>query len=124
MISCVFLVSLFSLGISQSNESVSGEEIYRVALNNFKDGKISVSRNMGATWDPIGRVLFPCQKVNIEGYTASKWAKEGAIAASAVNAIHINAGTNETNGRGIVFSIVPRDMMMVSKYYIRFSSPD
>jgi hypothetical protein len=82
-------------------------EVFRLRVENHKDGLIEGSRDRGATWQALGKVLRPVGKVNPKGYTASKWAKTGCVAATAVNGIHINVGYNAQDDRGIVFSLVP-----------------
>lgn len=85
-------------------------EIYRVRLENQARGLITGSRDGGKTWTLLGRVLTFTQKVSKQGYTASKWAPSSAVAATAVNAIHIRTGYNAKDDKGIIFSIIPDEM--------------
>ena len=82
-------------------------EIYRLRIVNDTQGPISASRDGGKTWTVIGHVLAYTQKVSQEGYTASKWAPMSAVAATAVNAMHIRTGYNAAQDKGVVFSVVP-----------------
>lgn len=99
-------------------------ELYRIEVYNKVGGQIAVSKNRGSSWEVVGRVLYPCQSVNTKGYTASKWAKAGAVAASAVNAIHIKTDDNIPDDKGVVFSLVPVEMLNPPGYYNSFLSPD
>lgn len=99
-------------------------EMYRISVHNTQDGAISISTDEGISWETRGKVIYPCNKVNDKGYTASKWGKTGCIAASAVNAIHIKAGENTEEDRGIVFSLIPKDLLNPPSYYNSFYSPD
>ena len=99
-------------------------EIMRLRIVNDANGEIASSRDRGLSWQPVGRVLRYTTRVNAEGYTASKWAAAGTIAATAVNAIHINVGYNEPEDRGIVFSLLPRDFLTAPAGYTSVLSPD
>ncbi|MCX5749523.1 MAG: hypothetical protein NTZ10_04710 [Candidatus Saganbacteria bacterium] len=120
-----FLMILILYHISFAAEkTVKSAEIYRISVENRQNGIVAVSRDGGNSWEAVGKVLYPCQKVNRDGYTASKWASVGAVAATAVNAIHIRTGTNTEEGKGVVFSIIPADMLNPPEYYNSFLSPD
>jgi hypothetical protein len=86
-------------------------EIYRVRVVNDANGEIAGSRDGGKTWETIGHVLTYTTKVGNQGYTASKWAPIGAVSATAVNAIHIRTGYNAKDDKGIVFSLLPAELM-------------
>ena len=77
-------------------------ELLRIRLVNEQNGAISVSSDQGATWSQVGCVLRYTTQVTREGYTASKWVPAGQVAATAVNAIHINVGYNAQDDRGVV----------------------
>jgi hypothetical protein len=83
-------------------------EMARLRIHNGAGGIIEGSRDRGKTWELIGHVLQPTQKVNPRGYNASKYALIGGVAATAVNAIHIKAGYNAKENRGIIWSLSPR----------------
>lgn len=85
-------------------------EIYRLRIVNDAGGTITGSRDGGNTWEPIGRVLTFTTRVTNQGYTASKWAPMSAVAATAVNAIHIRTGYNAKDDKGVVFSLLPLEM--------------
>ncbi|PQV64649.1 hypothetical protein B1R32_104143 [Abditibacterium utsteinense] len=82
-------------------------EIARVRLQNIKSGIIEGSRDAGQTWTPIGHVLQPVIKVNRKGYNASKYGPVGTVVATAVNAIHLKAGNNVPENRGVIWSLAP-----------------
>jgi len=102
----------------------SMRELFRIRLVNDRDGPISVSRDQGHSWRTLGRVLRYTTHVNRRAYTASKWVPAGRVAATAVNAIHVNAGYNLDDDRGIVFSILPRQFLSPPTDYDSFLSPD
>ena len=99
-------------------------EVCRIEITNNQGGQIAVSKDMGVSWEAVGKVVYPCNKVNDQGYTASKWAQTGCVAATAVNSIHIKTGMNTEEGKGIVFSVVPKEMASPPSYYNSFLSPD
>ncbi len=100
-------------------------EVYRLRIANDANGDISGSRDAGKTWELIGRVITYTTKVSEQGYTASKWAPVGAVAATAVNAIHLRTGYNAKADKGVVFSILPKEMMTASGVKLQsFLSPD
>jgi hypothetical protein len=91
---------------------VSGrEEIYRLRVINDANGEIAGSLDSGTTWETLGHVVHYTQKASDQGYTASKWAPMSSVAATAVNAIHIRVGYNEKEDKGMVFSILPQELM-------------
>jgi hypothetical protein len=90
-----------------AENAAPGPEIFRIAIVNSAGGEIAVSRDEGATWLCIGTVRVPALGVNPAGYTASKWAEDSAVAATAVNAVHLKVANNPETGRGIVISLVP-----------------
>lgn len=100
-------------------------EVYRLRIVNDVNGEIAGSRDEGATWEPIGHVLYYTEKVTNQGYTASKWAPLSAVSATAVNAIHIRTGYNAKDDKGVVFSILPVEMTTeAGKKLQSFSSPN
>jgi len=117
------LAALCSAAAVSAESPSEKAQLFRIAVENKRGGAVVVSRFPG-TWETVGRVLYPCQKVNEDAYTASKWAQAGAVAATAVNAIHIKTGVNPVNGKGVVFSLVPFDMTNPPEYYNSFLSPD
>ncbi len=95
-----------SLEVAAEN-AAPGPEVFRIRVDNRADGAIEVSRDGGAGWLTIGHVTAPATAVNPAGYTASQWAHDSAIAASAVNALHVKVANEPQTGRGVVFSLVP-----------------
>ena len=120
----IFTIICFAPLPAHSQNTVSAAEIYRIKIENKQDGTVSVKEIGSPTWEIAGRVIYPCHNVNNKGFTATKWATVGAVCASAVNAIHIKTGDNTPEDRGIVFSIVPKDMLNPPEYYNSFLSPD
>ena len=99
-------------------------EILRLRIVNDAGGEVSASADGGLTWQTLGHVLHYTTQVNRKGYTASKWVPAGHVAATAVNAIHLNVGLNEEDDRGIIFSILPRQFLAPPREYRSFLSPD
>lgn len=101
------------------------EEIYRLRIVNDADGAVTGWRTGGTQWEELGRVLRYTEQVSTRGYTASKWAPLSAVAATAVNAIHIRTGYNAEDDKGVVFSILPRELTQVDRNQMRsYLSPD
>lgn len=98
--------------------------LYRIRIANVTNGSIEVSNEAGKRWYQVGRVLYPTQKVNKDGYAASRWVKNGEIAATAVNAIHVKTGYDEVNNKGVIFSILPKDQLRPPRDYRSYLSPD
>lgn len=88
-------------------QDTSKIEIARLRIQNTKGGAIEGSRDKGLSWVPLGRVLQPVIKVNNRGYNASKYGPSATVVATAVNALHLKAGQNEAEGRGIIWSLAP-----------------
>ena len=82
-------------------------EIARVRLQNIKGGVIEGSRDEGKTWTLLGHILQPVIKVNRRGFNASKYGPVGSVVATAVNAIHLKAGNNVPENRGVIWSLAP-----------------
>lgn len=99
-------------------------EQFRLLVENAAGGRVAVSRDQGTSWQPLGQVVRWTEKVNPSGYTASQWAQPGTVAATAVNAIHLKTGNNPENGRGMVFSLLPREFLGPKPDYRSFLSPD
>jgi hypothetical protein len=118
------LVALAAAAAEASCRGDEGMEILRIRVVNDYQGAVAVSRDMGLEWEQVGRVLRYTESVNERGYTASKWVEPGHVAATAVNAIHLNVGENEMDDRGIVFSLLPREFLAPPKDYRSFLSPD
>ncbi len=100
-------------------------ELFRVRFENQRDGKIETNLKAGAAgWRQIGKVLLPAGAVSGNGYTASGWAPEGRIAATAVNAVHVKIRLEKE--RGVLFSLLPKEFYEppknYSSYYQRNSS--
>jgi len=100
------------------------QEVARLRIVNEANGEIAVSRDGGRTWCVIGHVIrYTCQ-VDPKGYTASKWVPGGHVAATAVNAMHITVGYNAADDRGIVFSLLPQELLEGPTTSASFLSPE
>lgn len=84
-----------------------GPEVFRIRVVNAPGGAIEVSRDAGVSWLRLGAVTVPALRINPAGYTASKWAADSSMAASAVNALHVKIANHPETGRGVIFSIIP-----------------
>lgn len=114
-------------GVSKAIEEENNSkkiEVYRVLIENKKDGEIKASSDKGQTWTLLGHVLMPTQITNHNGYEASRYAAIGHVAATAVNAIHIKTDMNEKEDVGVIFSLLPKEMLKPPKTYHSFLSPD
>jgi hypothetical protein len=116
---CLCFVTFFAFS-AQAEDFL---ETARIQIVNERGGAVTISHDGGKTWNKIGKVISPAQKVNEQGFTASKWVRDGEIAAVAVNAIHIKCGYNKKTDRGIVFSVLPKDFASVPDGYNSFYSP-
>jgi hypothetical protein len=83
-------------------------EIARTRVHNVANGVIEGSRDGGQTWIVLGHVLQPTMKVNRRGFNASKYPPVASVAATAVNAIHLKAGQNTAENRGVIWSLSPK----------------
>jgi hypothetical protein len=98
------------------------EEVYRIKIENKVDGSIEVSEDKGESWESLGKVLYPTEKVSKHGYAAAMWVEAGRVAASAVNAIHIKTGA--VDEKRSIFSILPKEFLRPPKSYRSFLSPN
>ncbi len=90
-----------------AENDVSKVEIARLRLQNIADGLIEGSRDAGKTWETVGHIRQPVIKVNLRGFNASKYGAVGTVVATAVNAIHLKAGNNLAENRGVIWSLAP-----------------
>ncbi len=91
------------------NKAAQYRLLYTLRIDNSKNGAVAVQNVGSELWETIGQVVSPVRGVNLRGFSASRWAKPGTVAASAVNAIHIGLGAHAREARGVVFSIIPED---------------
>jgi len=89
-----------------------GRESLRLRITNAAGGAIEASTDGGATWQRLGSVVAPADRVNPASYTAAGWAHDSAIAATAVNAIHIKVAVHPQTGRPMTLSLVPGGEMV------------
>jgi hypothetical protein len=118
------LLLVASLASQVRGFAAPGHELLRLRIVNDAGGEIAASFDAGATWQSVGRVARYTTQVTRKGYTASKWVSPGHVAATAVNAIHISAGYNAEDDRGVVFSLLPRELLSAPSTYSSFLSPD
>lgn len=95
-------------------------EVYQIKIENKAGGSIEVSSDLGTTWQKIGKVITPTEKVSTNGFAASRWVNFGEVAATAVNAIHIKAGSGE--GDTVIFSLLPVEFQKSINNYRSFLS--
>ena len=91
----------------EAESEIATIEIARLRLQNIKGGTIEGSRDMGQTWETVGHIAVPVIKTNPKGYTAARYGPPGTVVATAVNAIHLKAGQNTKENRGIIWSLAP-----------------
>lgn len=93
----------------------AGDELFRIRVVNRIFGAVSVSSDRGRSWSRIGRVLVPdrgkAHAVGDREFTASDWAPVGAVAATAVNAIHLKL--DQLDPHALVVSLLPRELAEV-----------
>jgi hypothetical protein len=118
----LFFVHVAAADAGNAAKGAELMELHRVRLINEAGGAIEGSRDGGASWIRLGTVLQPVEQINDNGYTASAWAVDGHVAATAVNAIHIKVGLS-SQGRGRIFSLLPRDMFAPPTGYSSYLHP-
>lgn len=115
-----FLFFLFFAFFSAAAFAIDSQEICRVRVENRTDGEIAVSFNRGLSWEAIGKVLRPAEKVNKDGFAAARWVEEGVVAGTAVNAIHVKTGARDKERS--VFSLLPLELGKIARSYRSFYS--
>ena len=80
--------------------------LFQVTFDNTRGGAITAGPEGAET--VIGKVLAPANAVNDQGYTASGWAPEGRVAATAVNAVHLKL--KNTAPKATIMSILPKEL--------------
>jgi hypothetical protein len=98
------------------------QEQYRLKVWNLPGGTIEVSSDKGKSWQRVGSVIFPTERTNSDAYAAAAWVPDGKVGATAVNAIHLKVST-EADGRGVVFSLLPRELLVKPKGYNSYFNP-
>jgi hypothetical protein len=94
-------------GLAALQNSFEKKEIARVRISNARGGLIEGSRDGGQTWETFGHIVLPVAKVNNNAYLAAKYPPVGTVTATAVNAVHLKAGDNKAQNRGIIWSLIP-----------------
>jgi len=125
ILSVAFCISAFASTSSIDYENnPKFDELYRIKVWNLPGGTVEVSSDEGKSYEQVGTVVFPTQKTNSESYKASRWVPNGKVAATAVNAIHIKTATSTADGSGIIFSLLPKELLKKPRYYKSYLSPD
>jgi hypothetical protein len=83
------------------------EEIGQIRIENAPGGAVAVNDN--GAWRQVGKVLQAAEKLDLRGFSASRWAIPGTVAATSVNALHIKVAQNDPEDRGITLSVLPRE---------------
>jgi len=104
----VNLLTLTNIALAETPDASSG---FSIVIENAKDGRILIWRSGQAI--EVGKVLIPVTAVNENGFTASQWGKDGTVCASAVNAIHVKVRNNPETGRGVIFSLLPKEFLNI-----------
>ncbi|MDH7482461.1 MAG: hypothetical protein QHH26_10900 [Armatimonadota bacterium] len=86
------------------------QELYRIRIANRANGAVEVSLDKGTSYTIVGRVTRPATEVS-RGYSASKYAQEGKVAAVAVHGIRIRVGSipEKQGDTPLIISILPRE---------------
>ncbi len=84
-------------------------EAHRIRIVNRADGAISVSTDVGKSWQLIGRVLAPATTV-VQGYIAAEYADPGSVAAVAVHGHRIRVSASDASLHApLILSLDPRE---------------
>ena len=78
-LSAALLIVLMSGIGAHAGAGEPAHEVLRLRIVNERNGPITVSRDGGATWKRLGRVLRYTTSVNARAYTASKWVPSGRV---------------------------------------------
>jgi hypothetical protein len=90
-------------------------EAWRIRLENYVQGPISISTDGGVNWQVIGRVTAPATR-NLTGYLAAGYAPLSTVAATAVHGIRIRVGDTTTAYPALI-NIVPAEFAQTPNYY-------
>ncbi len=100
--------------------STSGDELYRIRIENKPGGLVQVSTNQGLTYAAVGRVKVAAN-ARITGFAASSYAPHGTVAATAVHGIRIKTGQSAFGvgkaQRPLMFSISPWQFAQIPNGY-------
>jgi hypothetical protein len=103
--------------------SVRAAAVFEVKIPLEAGGEARAELPDGSSY-PLGRVTGLPTATRWPGYTASKWAEPGTVAASAVNAVHLTLSVEK--GAGRTLSILPRHTVAPAageKAYITLDTP-
>ena len=106
--------------ILAAGSCLCADEVYRIRVQNTKNGLVQVSMDQGRSYATVGRVNVAAN-ARITGFAASSYTPSGAIAAVAVHGIRIKTGQSAM-GVGIaqlpmMFSIIPRQFAKIPNRY-------
>lgn len=114
--------SCFALSSDEAN-ALKFKEVYRIKVWNSAGGTVEVSSDRGKDWVTVGKVIAPTIKTNADSYAAARWVPDGQVAATSVNAIHLKTSA-EADGRGVIFSLLPKEFYDPPRGYRSYFSPD
>lgn len=105
------VVSVFTLAASSAlgQTAPANEPAFSIVIENIPQGRVFISQ--GERQFQVGNVLVPVGAVNDNGFTASMWGEDSTVCATAVNAIHIKVANNPETGRGVIFSVLPKEFL-------------
>jgi hypothetical protein len=94
--------------VMMDTDSLPTRETYRVRIVNDVHGAITVSRDGGTTWEPLGHVLTPAKTVTTQSGLARTWGRSSVVADSAVDAIAIRTGYDDTTKNTELIYVLPK----------------
>ncbi|MDR1019759.1 MAG: hypothetical protein LBL73_03290 [Synergistaceae bacterium] len=102
------LFAVLALAALLPDASASGDPrlIYEIRIPFEAGGHVTSVVPDGREFD-LGRVEKLPEQTRWPSYTASAWGKPGAVTASAVNAVHILIGVEDSKGR--TMSVIPKE---------------
>jgi len=103
------MVALALLAFAAAASAATPVREFQIVIENTVNGRIFVWEDGKSV--EIGKVLAPCGSVSREGFTASSWAPDSSVCATAVNAIHLKIANNLETARGILITLQPREFL-------------
>lgn len=110
----IITAAITRAGAAEDTATPRFVKLFDVIVENKVGGEIRVEKT-GAPPEIVGSVLAAAGAVNPKGYTASGWAEDSAVAAVAVNAIHIRVRQGAETG--VIFSLLPREFYQMPQDY-------
>ncbi len=90
-------------------------EAWRIRIENYAQGPISISIDGGINWEMVGRVTAPATQ-NLMGYLAAGYAPISTVAATAIHGIRIRVGDTSTAYPPMI-NIVPAEFAQTPNYF-------